>query len=76
MAVVFESGERNEMEEQSRGRKEIKAEALTVIMRKKISSKTPFLFVLPAHLMVLRSSVCTRAGNGLSFQQMSSRNFQ
>lgn len=75
MAVVFESGERNEMEEQSRGRKEIKVEALTV-MRKKISSKTPFLCVLPAHLMVLRSSVRTRAGNGLSFQQMSSRNFQ
>lgn len=40
-----ECGERNEMGEHSRGRK-IKADLLTsVIMRKKISCKTPVLFV-------------------------------
>lgn len=42
----FECGERNEMGEHSRGGKEIKAEVLTpIIMKKKISCKTPVLFV-------------------------------
>lgn len=44
----FEYGERNEMGEHSRGRKEIKAEVLTlIIMKKKISCKT-VLFVPPS----------------------------
>lgn len=42
----FECGERNEMGEHGRGRKEIKAEVLTpIITKKKISCKTPVLFV-------------------------------
>lgn len=50
----FECGERNEMGEHSTGRKEIKAEVLTpIIMKKKISCKTPVLFVPPPILMVL-----------------------